>query len=446
MSEGGSLDVWVVLDQNREMFAASTPAARSAPAVVVPQTRWQRVKKRARAMALDTVATLWWVYVVLQLFVVDIRGLIAGRDTASVGFFVIHRVVPLAAICLVLAVFFWGWKGLRRLLYVAFFPVIVLCWKLPPLLLKTRFYRNTVVVMAVMNAALLVGQNLRYHLISKSLGVVALALIISSNPPLIMLGAALVFLLLVWALTRVVMQTFRGRTFVTSQQKLLSLAASTIDQPLQLDVAVQPDGTIPKAQVTRLVTNIQNAAVVNRLLYLWAYKLQQYRESSFILLFNGLSFASFFLGATVALFLLNLAVLRGFPHQYVVQGEPSVIAVLLYALSSLAFADGGGITAAGDLAFLLRILAGVLGPGFLLAVAVNTLMVLRGSREEAELRRTVQDLRRRAQRHEANFRQVVRASVDEACDRLTRLGVGNLLAFVTWLRQTIPPEFMATED
>src|SRR5713226_4993194 len=97
------------------MFAASTPAARSAPAVVVPQTRWQRVKKRARAMALDTVATLWWVYVVLQLFVVDIRGLIAGRDTASVGFFVIHRVVPLAAICLVLAVFFWGWKGLRRL-------------------------------------------------------------------------------------------------------------------------------------------------------------------------------------------------------------------------------------------------------------------------------------------------------------------------------------------
>ncbi len=409
MSEGGSLDVWVVLDQNREMFAASTPAARSAPAVVVPQTRWQRVKKRARAMALDTVATLWWVYVVLQLFVVDIRGLIAGRDTASVGFFVIHRVVPLAAICLVLAVFFWGWKGLRRLLYVAFFPVIVLCWKLPPLLLKTRFYRNTVVVMAVMNAALLVGQNLRYHLISKSLGVVALALIISSNPPLIMLGAALVFLLLVWALTRVVMQTFRGRTFVTSQQKLLSLAASTIDQPLQLDVAVQPDGTIPKAQVTRLVTNIQNAAVVNRLLYLWAYKLQQYRESSFILLFNGLSFASFFLGATVALFLLNLAVLRGFPHQYVVQGEP-------------------------------------FGPGFLLAVAVNTLMVLRGSREEAELRRTVQDLRRRAQRHEANFRQVVRASVDEACDRLTRLGVGNLLAFVTWLRQTIPPEFMATED
>jgi hypothetical protein len=77
--------------------------------------------------------------------------------------------------------------------------------------------------------------------ISKSLGVLALALLVFSNrTALIMVGAAVVFILLVWALVRVIMQTLRARGFVTSQQKLLAIAAKAIDQPLKLDVAPQP--------------------------------------------------------------------------------------------------------------------------------------------------------------------------------------------------------------
>ncbi len=444
MSQPGTPDIWLVLDRSRGvmMAAASTPP--SATPIVPPEpTRWERAKRRAWRISLDGVATLWWVYVVLQLFVIDVRTVVPGAAVVSVRAVAVYRIVPLALITLLLGAFFWRWKVLRALLYVAFFPFIVIFWKLPRLFIKARLYRNAVAIMMALNAATLAAQNLRYHLVSKSAAVVALILIVFfDRPTLILFGAVLVALLLGWSLVRVITQTFRSNTFVSSQRKLVTLAARIIDQPLQLDVATQPDGTVTKQQVEQLASTIQSAAFMNRLLYLWAYKLQEYRESSFVVVFNGLSYASLFLGSTIAFFLLNLAVLRSFPGQYSFQSHPSAIAVFLYALSSMAFADGGRITASGDIAYVLRILAGVYGPGFLLTVVVNTLSVLRGSREDTELRNTVQDLKQRARKHEAKFQQSLRVGIDEACERLVRLGVGNLLGGIRWVEQAIPREFM----
>lgn len=448
MSQPCTPDIWLVLDRSRAVMGAAASAPPSATPSVRPEpTKWERAKKRAWSISLDGVATLWWAYVVLQLFVIDVQIILPGADVVSARSVATYRIVPLALITLLFGVFFWRWKALRALLYVAFFPFIVVFWKLPQLFIKARLYRNAVAIMAALNAATLAVQNLRYHLVSKSAAVLAVILIIFfDRPTLLLFGAVVVALLLGWSLVRVITQTFRSNTFVSSQRKLVTLAARVIDQPLQLDVATQPDGTATKQQVEHLASTIQSAAFMNRLLYLWAYKLQEYRESSFVVVFNGLSYASLFLGSTIAFFLLNLAVLKSFPGQYSFQSHPSAIAVFLYALSSMAFADGGGIAASGDIAYILRILAGVYGPGFLLTVVVNTLAVLRGSREDTELRNTVQDLKRRARKHEANFQQSLQVGIDEACDRLVRLGIANLLGGIRWVEQAIPPGFMGGDS
>ena len=444
MPETNAPDIWIVLDRSRGTIGAVvTPSVTPFTQPARPPTRWQQIGNRTQAILLDGLAVTFWLYVVLQLFVVDVYLLAFGADAASARFVVTHRLAPAAIFCLFLGVFIWRRKTLWAFIYVALFPIIVICWKFPKLFIKARLYQNAVAVMGLLNAAMLLAKNLRYHLISKSALVIAVVLIVLPNSTeAVLLGAGIVLLLLVWALVRVVLQTFRSGTFVESQRKLLSLATRVTDSPLQLNVAIQPDGTVTTEQANRLASTIQVAAIANRLLYLWAYKLQQYRKSSFVLVFNTISYLSLFLGSTVAFFLLNWAVLRLFPDQYSGPSHPSVMGVYLYSLSSMAFADGGGISPSGDLAYGIRIIAELFGPGFILTVVVNTLLVLRGTWEDAELRDTVEDLRRRARQHEAQFQQAVRVGIDEACERLLTLGMGNLRAFVNWLRQAVPPEFI----
>ena len=204
---------------------------------------------------------------------------------------------PLRSSAFFLAYSFGGGKHCGPSSTSLFSPIIVICWKFPKLFIKARLYQNAVAVMGLLNAAMLLAKNLRYHLISKSDLVIAVVLIVLPNSTeAVLLGAGIVLLLLVWALVRVVLQTFRSGTFVESQRKLLSLATRVTDSPLQLNVAIQPDGTVTTEQTNRLASTIQVAAIANRLLYLWAYKLQQYRKSSFVLVFNTISYLSLFLG------------------------------------------------------------------------------------------------------------------------------------------------------
>lgn len=440
-------DIWLVLDRSSRMTGSATSqAAAPQTASQLQTTRWQRGRQRVQAILRDAFATALWLYIGLQLLVVDVFSFVFGADATSARFVVTHRAIPASILCLILSVFFWRWKTLWSLIYVAFFPLIVICWKFPKVFVKARLYRNTVAMMALMNAAMLLAKNIRYHLISKSVGVVAVVLIVlPTSSSVVLLGAGIVLLLLALALVRVVLQTFRSGAFVASQRKLLSLAAKVTDSPLQLNVATQSDGTVTQQQADQLANSIQTAAITNRLMYLWAYKLQQYRETSFVVVFNTLSYASLFLGATVAFFLINLAVLRANPGQYAGPAHPSVVALYLYSLSSMAFADGGGLSPAGDLAYGIRIVAELFGPGFLLTVVINTLLALRGSREDTELKDTVRDLRRRARRHEARFHAATRVGIDEACQRLVTLGLGNLIVFLNWFQQVIPADFIGDD-
>lgn len=448
MPAAGAPDVWLVLGRCSGITPVASSQAVLSPVAPKPTlTRWQTAKLRARRVLRDTISAGFWLYVVLQLLVVDVFSLIFGADASSARFVVTHRAIPVAILCLILGAFYWRWKTLWSLLYVAFFPLIVVCWKVPKLFVKARLYRNAMAMMALLNGGMLLAKNVRYHLISKSAGLIAVVLIaLSDSPTLILLGAGIVLILLACSLVRVVLQTFRSGAFVESQGKLLSFAAKVTDSPIQLNVVTGADGTVTKQQAEQLANSIQAAAIFNRLLYLWAYKLQQYREASFVVVFNALAYAALFVGSTVALFLLNLAVLRAAPGQYAGPAHPSTIALYLYSLSSMFFSDGGGISPSGNIAFGVRIFAELFGPGFALTVIVNTLLVRSGSRDDTDLKKTVKELTRRAQQHEANFHEATRVGVDEACQRLVKLGLGNLISFLNWLKEAVPSEFIGGDS
>lgn len=120
--------------------------------------------------------------------------------------------------------------------------------------------------------------------------------------------------------------------------------------------------------------------------------------------------------------------------------------MIVYGLSTLALNDGGGVSAQGDVGYLLRVIAGVFGVLFLGAFFLNFAFTLKGDREEEELRRTVKDLRSRARAHESDIRNAIRVSVDEASNRFFQLGLGSLETVLRYFQRSVPPDFFHVDE
>jgi hypothetical protein len=440
-------DVWVLLGEAVSTTGPLTGLVSTASDPPPAKRRWQVHLARFRRLLRDVLAVAIWLYLVIQLLVVDVFSVIFRIDSTSGHFVVTHRLIPLAILVLVVSVFYWRWATLGLVLYVIFFPLILAFWKLPKALYAAGVHKNAVAIFAVLNAIALLRKNFRYHLISKSAGLLALALIaLPTDHAAIATGAALVLALLAWALARVLSQTFRSGTFVESQRQLISFVARVTDAPIQLSYPARPGISVTKQEADQLANSIQNAAILNRSLYFWAYKLQQYRQTGFVIVFNALSFIGILVGASFAFAMLNFAILRGAPAQFAGTHSPSILAVYLYSLSSIASADGGGITPTGDLAFAVRIVAQFFGPTLVLTVLVSFWLAARATRDDSDLKATIRDLRRRGRDHETRFREVAHVGVDEALGRLIHLGLGNLSTLVAWFQNAVPPDFIDDDD
>jgi hypothetical protein len=182
--------------------------------------------------------------------------------------------------------------------------------------------------------------------------------------------------------------------------------------------------------------------IANRALYLWAYKLQQYRQSSLGLMLSLAGYCVLFVASVFTLGLLNVAVLKIDPSEFRFTSYPSSLSMMLYGLSSLFRTEGGGVTANGELAYLLQLVAGIYGPLLLGVFVLSAVMTVRGARDNRELRRTVSELRARARAQEADLTRLLQVSIDEALERLRRLGFAGLLFIYEFFRRNIPTEFI----
>jgi hypothetical protein len=195
------------------------------------------------------------------------------------------------------------------------------------------------------------------------------------------------------------------------------------------------------------MTRIMLSAVGNRALYLWASKLQEYRRSNLSHVLHSLAYAALFIGSATALFFVNFALFKALPGQYSVVGAaPSFVSFYLYSLASLFFSATRNISASGDGAYFIAIIAGLYGPSFLLTVVVNTVLTFKNSHDDFQLENLVGELRAKARKHEKGFEAAVPGGIREVCQRFERLGIDDLPKVVRWIEVEAGPGFPPAAD
>jgi hypothetical protein len=252
------------------------------------------------------------------------------------------------------------------------------------------------------------------------------------------------FLWLVW---RTALETFSPGWFLTFQQKAVAkLAAQAwgVSQVGHITVvrSEAQSGEIDRAQISSLVAGISLDVAINRGLYFWAYRLQCYSQSQLSSVFNCITYARVFLSAVLTNWLVNTSILKIDVRQFQFSDYPSHVRMLYYSLSALVLNDGGGVAPLGDLAWVSRLAWGIFGILVLVTFLANIVFVWTRERDDAMLKSTVDELKRRAREHDAAFKEQMEVGVAEAARRLLALqgAFGWLLKFVI---EGVPPEFMA---
>ena len=381
---------------------------------------------------------LFWLYVTLKIFVLDVDRVAVTTFAPAVLPLLDYRLIGY----LVLVAFVVYRRWWLYLAYVALFPLAVVFGWTPWFLFR---HRSWPLFLGLLHVACSLLKDVRYNIVTKAIAMIAAILILTTdNRPLVFVSASYIACLAVWSLLRRLRRVFSTPSFVSVQQDLIRRIMSS---PRMLGILSLKDeyksgafGQYDQTQAQQVAMTISYGIAVNKILCLWAYQLDRYRRRyAPSVVFNLISYAWLFLATLAALTLLNVALLNVAPDQFVVDGPRPLVAVVVYSLGTFTLGEAGGMRPTGQWAYGVQLAGGIAGLLILASLAINILLSVVRERDDAATRDLIQDLKDRARQQERRFVDEYAVSVDEAFERLQRLGAGAawLLAYLV---QSIPPE------
>ena len=396
-----------------------------------------KARNRRVERVLDALGFLLWTYLFVKVFVFDIDRWALHAINPALESLADYRIV-VYALLLVVAIALTR-RRWWRLLYVLFFPLVVVFWKTPRFLYRRRSWPF---FLACLQTIASVSIDLRYRLLAALLFLASAVLILFSDAPFVLVpSAATIGVLTTISIGKYFKRTVATPSFTAMQRTWITrvLRNDHLAELWQLPDDLR-DPSIDRYSDTQLqavTMRISMGIVINKVIAVWATKLDEYRRRyAPALVFSAISFVWLFLTVLAAIALINMAIFKVAPDEYRVGREPSVFSFLVHSLGTMMGSQTGGIEAVGDLALAISLAGGLVGLLALLAIVLNVGLTLRRERDEASTKALADELRSRAIEQEGLFVKTYEVGVDEARRRLEGLGA-NFGLIVTWVMRVI---------
>jgi hypothetical protein len=434
MAATGTTDLWNKVDFSLEPaapVATETPPAADDGSFDRARQHWRR-----RRPLLDAVGIFVWLYAIVKVFVADFDTAVFGSGANYRFFFFLGLAVALALVMQK------RWAIIAGFVYTMAFPAVVLCWKLPKLLGKTR---SPVAFLAAANIFTLIFSDLKRSILLTALAIFAtLAIAASHWEPLLIIAGLCMLALIIRTTYRSIKMSLAPSSFLRVQQKTIrkvveSTALKDLTSPAEALMSEEIERFTAEQQLT-FTNNLANGVLAHRILSYWAYQLERYRRSPSSLIFNLLSYLWLVVRVVVGLALVNLALYHAHPSDFTLKNSDTFLLFVRYVIASLYGSEISGLHGSGTVADATNILTFIAGFVLVGGFVVSSALTFRASREESEIRETVAEIKRESKRLDERLRENYAVSVAEAMLRLEQLKAG-LLGVIRFIATRIPDEF-----
>jgi hypothetical protein len=440
MSKTSKIGLWELLENAVVENRLTTSSSKSKPKDSKKVS--QKEKYKRWFLFADITSTVLWLYLITKIFLFDIDLYVASNANVLLLNVVYFKFVWILLLVFLLAAFFWKLKTLGLIVYILSFPLIVIFWKIPRWIYKSK---SVLVFMAFMNAILLLARHFRYNLISKSIGIISIILISFVNIDYLTFTAAtLLLILLVISFIRTLWLAFQSDWFLDLHERFIN---KVIDSEEFLNF-IKPNDDVLSGELKKLKSEqyssitlaVNTSILVNKGMLFWAHQLKRYTQKNIAAIFNGFSFLWLLLGTIIVFWFINIAIFSIYPEQFNVAHSGSRLAFLVYSISTLYSGESAGIIAVGDLSLLSNAGATLFGSIFLLTIAFNFFFLAKQSNSEKRLNTTIAILKSKAKLQEDTFKGFYDISLTEAQEKLEKMNE-SIYAIVAIILAKIPTDF-----
>jgi hypothetical protein len=415
------------------------PVADENPEAPVPKPKKTKsIKQRVAAAIRQTVAAIFWAYVVVKLFAFDIDVYLISLASPEYKWILNYKflfIIGFISAILILTkktriLIFWS-------AYILFFPIIFLFWKVPYFVFKQKSW---VLAFALINATISFFRSFKYNFISASVFIICAVLVLATSiPDLIWPSISIILCLVLMVYVRRFILVFKPSVVYQLYIKGFRAARDFTASSYTLDESMKnlPVTEMDAKQLQTWTSNLETLVMYNRLALFAGKKLRDY-QSSGLNAVSSVIIVLIILTYTILCFsIINYGLYKINGSYYQVIGVPSFFEFIYYSFNKILFNEIREIipihymspTAAMIEEFLTL---------FLVVILVSLFFSVKGQRHEKDLNTVIRQLEEQGVAMEGFIRTEYKVgSIDEAMEQLENLqaGMTQLLYIITgWIK------------
>lgn len=284
---------------------------------------------------LDVFAFLFWTYLTINLFVININLYIVRNYFPDYIWIYNYKVFFTIAFILFIGIILRYKRSRTALLYIAFFPFLYLFIFIP----VSIFLRGSwILAIAIVHSVISFFSTLKYHFIALSLFVISLVLTITTSLELLMVVSIFTsscFLILVYYKNFV--SSLKASKEYSVYKKALKFFKdkNLFKTKNEINFDSSQLEAVDQKQLANITTNLQLSVIYNRLLIFIAKKMKAFNKSSFNLISSCLSILKT-LSLTILTFaLINFSLFKINPINFKLTSTPNFFMFVYYSFNAI---------------------------------------------------------------------------------------------------------------
>jgi len=384
----------------------------------------------------EIVAIGFWFYVFVKLFILDIDQLVVNRFAPEYAWILNLKFFILIGIIAAVWLFTKNKHVLVWFLYIVFYPVIVLFWKVPYFIFKQKSW---VLAVALLNSVISFFKSLKFNFIAIAFFLISVVVIlIFSSPVLLWLSILSILTILLIIYVHQFSLVFRPSSIFQVHLKIFSGIRRRGTPSFALDDEIKnlPVEKLNEKQLEKWTTNLQLSVLFNRLCLFAAKKLQDYQKS-------GLNVVSYVVTLLLLLIITITAFGAIFFGLYKIEGvffnlaaKPTFFIFLYYSFNNLLFNSISEVVPVMTISRAAAMIEWFFAL-FLVAILVSLLISVKSQRYSDELSKVIKEIEKEGESMEGFIREEYKLkSIGEAISALEKLKA-SLVNFIYQITKNI---------
>jgi len=407
--------------------------------VVLQQPKKKGVAIKFLATLREIIAALFWIYIISKIFIFDIDIWLVNKYLPSYSWLINFKFfILISAIAIVWLITknkhisYW-------ILYIVFYPVIVLFWKIPFFVFKQKSW---IFAFALINAVISFLKSIKYNFIVFALFLASFAVIFGfSNRKLLWPAILVLFIILSIIYVRRFILVFKPSSIYQVYIKIFSATKNygskqTTLFALDENIKDLPRENFDQKQLEKWTINLQTSVLFNRICLFAAKKLRDYQNS-------GLNIVSYILTILLLIILtvfsfaaINFGLFKINSGFFNYSAIPNFFTFFYYGFNNLVFnsiKEIAPIMPIAQIAFMLESFFALI----LVAIFISLLLSVRNQRHTEELNEVIKRIEAQGTEIEGFIKDEYKInSIEDAMAELEKLKAG-LAKFIYKITESI---------